>query len=84
MNIPKPRYVTTQQLYKSQQRVKLVCEFYGPTHPKCKRAVSHDTALYMRFLKQFQIDDDEIELHIMSQKSKKGLDTFNNSYIDDN
>lgn len=75
---PRPRYVTTQQLYKSQQRVKLVCEFYGPTHPKCKRAVSHDTALYMRFMKQFKID----ELQMMTQKSDKRLDTFDKSNIE--
>lgn len=82
MNNARHRYVSTQQLYKSQQRVKLVCEFYGPTHPKCKRAVSHDTALYMRFLKQFQVDDDEEELQVMTQKSDKRLDTFNESNIE--
>lgn len=79
----KPRYVTTQQLYKSQQRVKLVCEFYGPTHPKCKRAVSHDTALYIRFLKQFKIDDDEEDLKVYKNFDDP-VDTFNKSNIDNN
>ena len=79
----KPRYVTTQQLYKSQQRVKLVCEFYGPTHPKCKRAVSHDTALYTRFLKQFKIDDEEDDLKVYKNFDDP-VDTFNKSNIDNN
>lgn len=82
MNKPQ-RYVSVQQLYKSQQRVQLVCEFYGPTHPKCKRAVAHDTALYMRFLKQFQIrdDDDDDESYVMDQKPNKRIETLDESGI---
>ena len=60
MNVPQPpRYVTTDQILKSQERVKIVCGFYGPSHPKCKKAVDHDTALYIQFMKQFQIRDDD-------------------------
>lgn len=77
----RPRYVSTQQLYKSQQRVKLVCEFYGPTHPKCKRAVSHDTALYMRFLKQFKIDDED-DLQVVTQTFDDSFNTFDKSNIE--
>lgn len=64
MNVPQPpRYVTTDQIVKSQERVRLVCGFYGPMHPKCKSAVDHDTDLYVRFLKQFKVDDDTSESH---------------------
>ena len=60
MNVPQPpKYVTTDQIVRSQQKVKLVCGFYGPTHPKCKQAVDQDTQLYIRFLKQFQVNDDD-------------------------
>lgn len=52
-------FVTTEQLYRSRDRVKLICGFYGPTHPKCKQVVDEDTSLYMDFLKQFKIDDSD-------------------------
>ena len=54
-----PRVITTEQLIKSQKKTELVCGFYGHEHPKCKKAVQKDTALYMNFLKQFKVDDDE-------------------------
>ena len=54
----RPQIVTTDQIYKSQAHVKLVCGFYGPTHPKCKQAVDNDTTLYMSFLKQFDTTTD--------------------------
>jgi hypothetical protein len=57
MNYRRPEPITTDQLYKSQARVKLVCEFYGPTHPNCKKAVQEDTKLYMGFMKQFKVGD---------------------------
>ena len=50
--------VTTDQIYKSHARVNLVCGFYGPTHPKCKKAVDDDTDLYLAFLNQFKVMDD--------------------------
>ena len=60
MNVPRhPRViVTTDQVYRSHKRVNLVCGFYGPDHPKCKKAVDDDTELYLNFMKQFQINDD--------------------------
>ncbi len=62
MNVPKPpQCITTDDIIRSQDRVKLVCGFYGPTHPKCKQAVDHDTTLYVKFLKQFQVDDSDDE-----------------------
>ena len=61
MNVPQPpRCITTDHIVRSQDRVKLVCGFYGPTHPKCKQAVDYDTTLYIKFLKQFQVDDDDV------------------------
>ena len=68
MNTPRPQPqphlrgvppVTTDQLYRSRDRVKLVCGFYGPEHPECKKAVNHDTELYLNFMKQFQTRDDD-------------------------
>lgn len=62
MNVPRhprPAPVTTDQVYRSHNNVKLVCGFYGPTHPKCKKAVDEDTDLYLRYLDQFKIDDDD-------------------------
>lgn len=56
---PRPPPVTTDQVYKSHGRVHLVCGFYGFDHPKCKKAVDDDTELYLRYLKQFQIRDDD-------------------------
>jgi hypothetical protein len=57
---PRPRPpVTTDQVYKSHDRVKLVCGFYGFEHPECKKAVDHDTELYLSFMKQFQVRDDD-------------------------
>lgn len=50
--------VTTDQVYKSHERVKLVCGFYGATHPQCKKAVDDDTQLYIDFMSQFKITDD--------------------------
>lgn len=62
MDVPKPpRCITTDDIRRSQDRVKLACGFYGPTHPKCKQAVDHDTILYVKFLKQFQVDDSDDE-----------------------
>mgnify|MGYP006269221197 CR=1 FL=1 len=52
-------YVTTDQVKRSHQMVKDICGAYGPTHPKCKSAVDDDTDLYIRFMKQFQCDDDD-------------------------
>jgi hypothetical protein len=57
MNV-RPVYVSPVQLHKSAERVNLVCGFYGPTHPKCKKAISDDYELYMKFLNQLKIDDD--------------------------
>lgn len=62
MNFPRPPVpvpVTTDQVYRSQNRVKLVCGFYGPIHPECKKAVDEDTDLYIRFMDQFKINDDD-------------------------
>lgn len=59
MNQGPRTYVTTDQLYKSRDRVKLVCGFYGADHPKCKQAVDDDTSLYMDFMRQFKIDDSD-------------------------
>lgn len=60
MNLPlPPKYVTTDMMQRSHARAKLVCGFYGPTHPKCKQAVDHDTDLYLRFMDQFKIKDDD-------------------------
>jgi len=56
---PQTRIVTTHDLLKSAYQVHLVCGFYGPTHPKCKKAVDDDTSLYMDFLKHFKISDDD-------------------------
>ncbi len=53
MNRPRPRPITTDQIYDSQMRVNLVCGFYGPTHPECKKSVDENTRLYMGFMKQF-------------------------------
>lgn len=53
MNRPRPRPITTDQIYDSHVRVNLVCGFYGPTHPECKKVVDADTKLYMGFMKQF-------------------------------
>lgn len=55
---PRPAPVTTDQVYKSHANVKLVCGFYGATHPKCKQAVDVDTQLYIDFMNQFKITDD--------------------------
>lgn len=56
---PRRPIVTTDQVYKSHERVKLVCGFYGADHPKCKKAVDEDTQLYIDFLNQFKVDDDD-------------------------
>jgi hypothetical protein len=53
MNRPRPHPITTDQIYKSQARVNLVCGFYGPAHPECKKVVDEDVKLYMGFMKQF-------------------------------
>lgn len=45
--------VTTEDIILSRDRVKLVCGFYGPTHPECKKAINNDSILYINFLKQF-------------------------------
>lgn len=55
-----PRLITTEMLIKNQKRTELVCGFYGYSHPKCKRAVKKDNLLYLEFLKQFKIDEEEI------------------------
>lgn len=51
--------ITTDQIYKSHARVNLICGFYGPTHPKCKKAIDADTYLHNAFLNQFKIDDSD-------------------------
>ena len=57
---PRPRPpVTTDQVYKSHDRVKLVCGFYGFEHPECKKVVEYDTDLYLNFMNQFKIDSDD-------------------------
>ena len=55
----RPQIVTTVQIYKSQAHVNLVCGFYGPTHPKSKQAVDNNKKLYLAFLNQFKVDDDD-------------------------
>ena len=45
--------VTTEDIILSRERVKLVCGFYGPTHPECKKVINKDSILYINFLKQF-------------------------------
>jgi hypothetical protein len=47
------------EVYRSQNRVNLVCGFYGPTHPKCKQAIDDDLEMYNDFMKQIQIFDDD-------------------------
>lgn len=59
MNIHRPRPITMEQIYKSQARVNLVCGFYGPAHPECKKVVDEDVKLYMGFMKQFTDKIDE-------------------------
>ncbi len=53
------RYISPTQMYKSQQKTKLLCEFYGYHHTKCKKAVKRDEILYMRYMKQFYDDNDD-------------------------
>lgn len=53
--------ITTDHLIKSQKKTEIVCGFYGYEHPKCKKAIQKDTQLYMNFLKQFKVDDDDDE-----------------------
>ena len=48
----RPEPITTDQIYKSQARVNLVCGFYGPTHPNCKKAVQQDAKLYIGFMNE--------------------------------
>lgn len=55
-----PRIITTDMLIKNQKRTELVCGFYGHSHPKCKKAMKKDDLLYIEFLKQFKVDDEEI------------------------
>ncbi len=57
---PIPRNViTTHQLIIHQKKVQMICDFYGHTHPKCKKAVDRDVELYNRFLLQFKVDNDD-------------------------
>jgi len=56
------RYVSANQLNKCLQKTKLLCEFFGPTHPKCKKAIERSERVYYKFLEQFKVlDDDETE-----------------------
>lgn len=68
MNRPIPKYISPACLYASQKRVELVCGFYGPKHPKCKKALDDDDELYRDFLTQFKIPDEEEELIAMKKK----------------
>jgi hypothetical protein len=49
------RYVSASQLNKCVQKTKLLCEFFGPSHPKCKKAILRSEHVY----EQFKILDDE-------------------------
>jgi hypothetical protein len=55
------RYVSASQLNKCVQKTKLLCEFFGPSHPKCKKAILRSEHVYYKFLEQFKILDDEKE-----------------------
>jgi hypothetical protein len=57
----RPEPITTDQIYKSQARVNLVCGFYGPTHPNCKKAVQQDAKLYIGFMNQFKVGDTSVD-----------------------
>lgn len=54
-----PVYISPSQLHKSAEYVHLVCGFYGPDHPYCKKAVDDDADMYIDFMKQFKMDDDD-------------------------
>ena len=51
--------ITTQQLIIHHKKAQLICDFYGPSHPKCKRAITRDNELYKKFLLQFKVTDDD-------------------------
>jgi len=55
-----PMYIHPNQLHESAERVNLMCGFYGPNHPECKKAIDDDAELYLSFMKQFQVDDDDV------------------------
>lgn len=66
------KYISPQQVYKSQQRTKLLCEFYGFHHPKCTKSVKRNDELYKKFMEQFKIpDDDDDELEFFSEYTNK-------------
>jgi hypothetical protein len=47
--------VTTQQLVMSRKKTDLLCDFYGHTHPKCKKAINRDVFLYEKYIEQFKV-----------------------------
>lgn len=53
--------ITTQQLIMSKRKTDLICEFYGYTHPKCKKAMNRDVILYEKYVGQLKVNtsDDE-------------------------
>ena len=53
--------VTTEHIYYSRMRAHLMCGFYGPSHPMCKKAIEENNALYTNFVKQFKTVDESIK-----------------------
>jgi hypothetical protein len=51
--------VTTDQLIISSKKTDLLCNFYGYTHPKCKKAIKRDVFLYEKYLEQFKVPPEE-------------------------
>lgn len=56
-------------MYKSQQKTKLLCEFYGYEHPKCKKALKRDEIIYRRYVKQFYDDNDDFFSDVNDKKN---------------
>ena len=51
--------ITTDQLIMSKRKTDLLCDFYGYTHPKCKKALAKDVVLYDKYLDQFKVPPEE-------------------------
>jgi hypothetical protein len=51
--------VTTHMLIISRKKTDLICDFYGHTHPKCKKALNRDAKLYDKYVEQFKVPEEK-------------------------
>lgn len=59
MNVSTKKYITYVDVRKADNKAKMYCTFNGPKSKQCRKYTIVADELYLEFLKQFIIKDDD-------------------------